>query len=145
MKLILSFPWTLTYELNDIGPGGGIVYYVDGSGEHGLEAWPADEFSPTDYAPLGTYNFPNNLAFILAKLHDVGVVTGWHLPTKTELELMYEQQFLKNFVGGFSFTTPYWSSTKVDANIMWYQKFNSGDHGTSIESTHYRVRAVRIF
>ncbi|MDP2901784.1 MAG: DNRLRE domain-containing protein, partial [Methylovulum sp.] len=70
------------YALGDLGPKGGKVYYVDGSGEHGLEAQAADESTSLIWTA----------AVVAANAYNTGGVTGWHLPTKTELELLYEQK-----------------------------------------------------
>ena len=39
-----------TYGLGDMGPLGGKVYYVDDSGEHGLEAKAADEINSLSWS-----------------------------------------------------------------------------------------------
>ncbi len=116
-----------TYVLGDDGPDGGIVYYVDGSGEHGLEAQVADEPTTLDWASAVTAA--------------AAYGTGWHLPTKTELELLYEQ---KAVVGGFA-DPIYWSSTEHLSVTAWYQTFVNGSQSYYVKSGSYRVRSVRAF
>ncbi|MDT4292016.1 DUF1566 domain-containing protein [Methylomonas sp. MO1] len=64
--------------LGDSGPQGGKVYYVDDMGEHGLEAKAADEI--------------NSLSWSDAVTVAGAYGSGWHLPTKTELKVLYEHR-----------------------------------------------------
>lgn len=115
------------YALGNIGPNNGKVFYVDGSGEHGLEA------QVNDLATLNYYD-----AIILCQSI---YGAGWHLPTKTELQLLFEQ---KNFVGNF--TAPnYWSSTETDAGGAWYQTFANSLQNNITKAQPIAVRAVKIF
>jgi hypothetical protein len=69
----------------------------------------------------------------------------WHLPTKTELGLLFEQ---KTVVGGFA-NDLYWSSTEYDASSAWLQYFGNGNQNVnyknSTQNSTLRVRAVRAF
>lgn len=66
----------------------------------------------------------------------------WHLPTKTELQLLFEQ---KNVVGGFT-NNWYWSSTENDSINAWLQNFFNGSQGSQTKEMMYvGVRAVRAF
>ena len=47
---------------------------------------------------------------------------GWRLPTKDELNILYEN---KDKIGGFA-TGYYWSSTEVDNGTAWDQDFDDG-------------------
>jgi Collagen triple helix repeat (20 copies) len=117
-----------TYELGDTGPNGGIVYYVDGSGEHGLEARSADAPSSLNWS--GAVTAANAYG------------PGWHLPKKTELELLYEQ---KAVVGGFV-SGDYWSATETDFDRgAWHQFFVNGVQSIDIKDSTFRVRAVGAF
>ena len=65
----------------------------------------------------------------------------WHLPTKTELKLLYEQRML---VGNFT-KDDYWSSTELDSNSAWIQGFLNGDQDRYNKYSKLQVRAVRSF
>ncbi|WP_374087322.1 DUF1566 domain-containing protein [Methylomicrobium lacus] len=114
------------YVLGDTGPNGRIVYFVEGSGEHGLEARAADE--------------PHGLNWFEVKTAASAYGPGWHLPTKTELELLYEQ---RNIVG--MGTDGYWSSTIASNNNAWAQNFFTGTQVISSKLFTWSARAVRAF
>ena len=116
-----------TYGLGDKGPQGGKVYYVDDSGEHGLEAKATDEI--------------NSLNWIDAVTVASAYGSGWHLPTKTELKVLYEH---RNVVGGFA-KDDYWSATELDSNSAWIQGFVNGDQDRYNKYSKLSVRAVRAF
>ena len=64
---------------------------------------------------------------------------GWRLPTKDELNLIYEN---KNVVGGFA-NYYYWCSTELDYYSAWGQNFNLGLQGNYLKNGTFYVRAVR--
>ena len=115
------------YVPGDKGPDGGKVYFVDASGEHGLEAQAADEITSLIWddavKAAGAYG------------------SGWHLPTKSELKMLYEQRIV---VGGFA-KDDYWSSTELDSNSAWIQGFANGDQDRYNKYSKLSVRAVRAF
>lgn len=64
--------------------------------------------------------------------------TGWRLPTKDELNEIYQTE--NDFVGYY-----YWSSVEIDGILAWFQNFgngNQGYNGVKNDSGVY-VRAVR--
>ena len=72
-----------------------------------------------------------------------GGYSDWFLPSKDELNLMYEN--LKVFgVGGFA-DNYYWSSSEYDAGFAWCQHFYWADQYNDYKGNTYRVRAVRVF
>jgi len=116
-----------TYGLGDTGPQGGKVYYVDDSGEHGLEAKAADEI--------------NSLSWSDAVATASAYGSGWHLPTKIELKVLYQH---RSVVGGFA-KDDYWSATELDSNSAWIQGFGNGDQDRYNKYSKLSVRAVRAF
>jgi hypothetical protein len=106
-------------------PDGGIIFYVDNSGSHGLAAKASDE--------------SNRLNWDDATDTDYG--SGWRLPTNDELQLLYDQ---KTVVGGFT-AGNYWSSTKSANRTAWCQDFsNSRTYYYPIDY-EINVRAIRQF
>jgi hypothetical protein len=81
-----------------------------------------------------------------AKLCDDLILNGysdWFMPSKDELNLMYENLYLNGF-GGFTYDD-YWSSSEHDANFAWFQVFGMGAQYSYYDKYYARVRAVRAF
>lgn len=90
----------------------------------------------TDYAA--------KLCADLVVTKDGVVYDDWFLPSKDELNLVYEN-LKKNNLGGFS-EDNCWSSSEANAGIAWIQDFGSGtQHVSSYRSYFLRVRPVRAF
>ena len=144
--------------------GGGIIFYIDGTGQHGLIAATSDQVNsawgnPTitisgTSSDLGTGQANTN-AIITA--HGVssyaanvcnqlvlGGYSDWFLPSKDELSYLYNQ---KGLVGGFgSVYTYYWSSTEAATNAAWIQRFDNGAQLNYLKSgTSCSTRAIRAF
>lgn len=64
---------------------------------------------------------------------------GWRLPTKDELNIMYQQ---KDHIGGFAYAW-YWSSSEKSTLYAWKQNFNYGTQDTNYKDYNNRVRFVR--
>jgi endogenous inhibitor of DNA gyrase (YacG/DUF329 family) len=69
--------------------------------------------------------------------------SDWFLPSKDELNLIYENLYLKG-TGSFE-PDVYWSSSGDDANDAWYQYFDNGNQYDNSKHGIRRVRAVRAF
>ena len=68
--------------------------------------------------------------------------SGWRLPTKDELNLMYLN---KDKLGVFDINA-YWSSTEGNKSFeMWEQYFSDGDHSSASTFWKNHVRGVRSF
>ncbi len=65
----------------------------------------------------------------------------WHLPSKAELQYLYEQ---KTIVGGFA-NNKYWSSNDYSSALAWNQSFGRGKQNIFDKAKAYLVRAVRAF
>jgi hypothetical protein len=160
----------VSYNIGDIGPAGGIVFFDRGFTEDGwryLEAAPAEtEFT----AQCGGYgqNVANtmketgsgkqNTALIVQRLDALGEtdraaqrcaameINGykdWFLPNKAELDLMY-QNLKQKGLGGFA-GTRYWSSSQYGTGSAWFQRFSDGNQIGSAKVQPFSVRAVRAF
>ncbi len=151
---------------------GGIIFWLDATGQHGLIAATADQSTGIQWYN-GTYRYTgttgdglyagamNTTMIVAAQIADnqtgnfaakvcadysvtVGGVTygDWYLPSKYELNLLYLQKVV---VGGFA-NTNYWSSSECDNGATaWDQNFTNGSQGTNIKNGTYYVRAVRAF
>ena len=73
----------------------------------------------------------------------VGAYEDWFLPSKGELDLMYDNLKM-NGLGGFS-AQYYWNSSELYDTNACYQDFNIGTQYASYKYAEYRVRAVRAF
>ncbi len=118
--------------------GGGVVFYVDGSGQHGLIAAKSDMTGHSYRKEEGFFNWYG------AKDAANGFVEGfsdWFLPNRVQLNQLYTNRLV---VAGFT-DTVYWSSTEDDADNGWAQNFASGEKlaGPKMNGSH--VRAVRAF
>ncbi len=142
--------------------GGGIIFYIDGTGLHGLISAPTDQSTGAPWGCYGTLiggtgtavgtGQANTTAIlnictfagIAARICNDLVLNGysdWFLPSKDELNQMYLQ---KTVIGGFA-NNYYWSSSEYNANYAWDQNFYNGlQNGLSKNGT-ICVRAVRAF
>jgi hypothetical protein len=143
---------------------GGIVFYIDGTGQHGLVCAPNDQGT----APWGCYGTStgatgltigtgasNSAAIvtgcaessIAAKLCDNLVLNGysdWYLPSRDELKAMY-QQLKVNGIGNFV-NDNYWSSSESSFTYAWYVNFSNGNANDDFLKFFINsVRAVRAF
>ena len=150
-------------SIGDNGPAGGKVFYVTDAGLHGLEAAPADQssgaawgcygnaISGADGTAVGT-GAANTTAIVTdcaeagtaAKIADAYALNGytdWYLPSKDELNLLYQQ---KTVVGGFA-NGSYWSSSQDGSSFAWLQYFSDGYQDYYDKYLTLPVRAVRAF
>ena len=87
----------------------------------------------------------------LARAYRGGGYTDWFLPSKDELNEIYQNMATINSTAaandGSAFSTNfYWSSTENDFFNAWEQFFNNGGQGTNYKYyTDESVRAVRAF
>jgi hypothetical protein len=153
--------------------GGGIVFFIYDSGQHGLIAATADQNSGISWhngisKTTGTSGdglnagAMNTAMIIAAQMADsqagnfaakvcadysvtIGGITygDWYLPSKYELNLLYLQ---KAIVGGFA-GIYYWSSSEYifNYNYAWSQNFNNGLQYNTSKLDPYDVRAIRAF
>ena len=108
---------------------GGIIFYVDNSGQHGLIA------SKKDID--GEFNWNN------AKQKCAALGTGWRLPTKDELDNLCQK---KDLVGGFKSKGGYWSATEIEnEGKVWYQILRNCYQNEMTPDYLWHVRAVKAF
>jgi len=85
----------------------------------------------------------------LARAYEGGGYTDWFLPSKDELNKMYENIGQGNVLGlgnvGNLSNSSYWSSTEEGCCGAWKQRFDKGDQYSNNKYTTNDVRAVRAF
>jgi hypothetical protein len=121
--------------------GGGIVFSVDETGNHGLIAAKEDLSGHSSGHEEGRFTWSD------AKTACIDFVSNgyrdWFLPNKEQLNQLYLQ---KRTVGGFAdYSTYYWSSSESSATNAWLQVFINGFQSHSNKGYVSRVRAVRAF
>ena len=144
--------------------GGGIIFHIDSTGQHGLIADTAD-LKPSRwlnkvYSVTGVTatrigrGYPNTRKIVLSQ-GDSGVLyaarrcwrykgsgyTDWFLPSRDELNELYKQ---RSVVGGFT-SNLYWSSSEYNYAFAWFQNFSNGGQTYDYKGNIYYVRAVRAF
>lgn len=90
---------------------------------------------------IAQYDFPTKMNFENAKKACSELGAGWRLPTKKELNTIYEN---KDKIGVFS-NGFYWSSSSYLFTIdFWVQEFKNGKKGVCISNQdEYYIRTVR--
>jgi hypothetical protein len=171
---------TTYYSVGDFAQGG-IVFWVDETGQNGLVCakedqstgvrWYAGTYGNTQAKGDGPFAVEANTAVIIAtqvaigddnvtyaarmcnelQITEAGKTYGdWYLPSKEELDLMYQNNATINATatanGGSAFAdADYWSSTENDNINAWFQFFATGGQYSSFKYVALNVRAVRAF
>ena len=123
---------TSPYSIGGKGPGGGIVFHIDSTGLHGMEARPAAEAK----AMIWPYAFD----YVAALVRQLG--SGWRLPTIEELQLLYQQ---RETAGGFNHDF-HWSSSEFNSDAaLSLVDINGNVYPLRKKGDACYVRAVRDF
>ena len=164
----ISASTTISQPLFYIGQSyeGGIIFYIDGTGQHGLIAATTDQSAAAELGCYGNSIPGTSTAIGTGQANTTAIVNGcstagiaarlcnsliwppsnphsdWFLPSKDELNQMYLQKVvIGDFTGYY-----YWSSSENNANSAWEQEFIlDGTQFPSLKSDHDHVRAVRAF
>jgi hypothetical protein len=147
---------------------GGIIAYIDASGEHGLIAaptdqstgikWMNDSYIDTGATATAIGTGKSNTETIVAAQGDgeyaaklcldlvLNDYDDWFLPSLDELNELYIN---REIIGGFDLSDNphYWSSSEVDYNRAWEINFRYyGYQSDNFKHANFlRVRAVRYF
>ena len=118
----------LSLKIGDIGPGGGLVFYIEGT-----RAWECSEV-------LGSSNWEG--AKSLCSEYRGGGYSDWYLPSKDELDLVYINLRITGKISG---NDAFWSSSESYNTDAWRQRFSDGNQNHYSKDYTYSVRAVRAF
>ena len=69
----------------------------------------------------------------------------WFLPSKDELNLLYQNLGKRVLLSNTTNDNWYWSSSQSDNTNAWFQRFSSGYQSYSSKIVAFSVRAVRAF
>jgi hypothetical protein len=163
---------TPNYKVGDIGPAGGIVFYVAHGGSHGLEAAPEDQSAAAEWGCYGAkvdgvrrgeigtgalntadivaarcppFNPDNGkVAAIIAHEYVLNGTDDWFLPSIDELDVLLAN---KNIMGDSTDNSnTYWSSSAISTNYGSALKLgNRTTLSRSVRYTTFAVRAIRAF
>jgi hypothetical protein len=92
-----------------------------------------------DSIEIAQYDLPTEVTWYNAKRECKELGKGWRLPTKDELDKIYNN---KDLIGNFG-NTNYWSSTVYDSEYAWMQVFTHKLIAISFKEGHLNARAVR--
>ena len=92
-----------------------------------------------DSIEIAQYDLPTEVTWYNAKRECKELGKGWRLPTKDELDKIYNN---KDLIGNFG-NTNYWSSTVYDSEYAWMQVFTHKLIAISLKEGHLNARAVR--
>ncbi|MDB2443064.1 BspA family leucine-rich repeat surface protein [Flavobacteriales bacterium] len=171
--LSLNPNWPYEWECPSFQVGefaeGGVVFYIDETGQHGLVAAMEDlpgtydwgcsgsEFEGADGILIGT-GYQNTIdiavgcpettnAASMALAYEIQSYSDWYLPSKDELLEMYNtigNGSTYGNIGGFEIQF-YWSSTQFDNVTAWYIHFNEAYEANTNKISMALVRPIRSF
>jgi hypothetical protein len=143
---------------------GGIIFYIDATGQHGLIAATSDQGTGIPWQPgsnvlisgtgtargtgasntekiVSVLGNAGNYAALVCANYSVDGYSDWYLPSKAELNLLFKK---KDIVGGFS-ATNYWSSSEASRGKAWDQEFGGGFQFKDTKTFTLKVRAISSF
>lgn len=154
---------------------GGVIFYLDEDKEHGMvcavseqsygTTWKCDTpviVSGADETAIGTgaqnttailsvCDSSPTIAGAICNSLELNGYTDWFLPSKDELNAIYENKDLVDATaidngGALLQSVNYWSSSLMSTNSVWVQTFAQGgsQYGNSEDASNH-VRAVRFF
>lgn len=157
---------------------GGLIFYLNTSTGEGLVAAPSDQgafyewgcinnaITGADGIVIGTGSQnttdiingcpTSDIAAKICEELNLNDKMDWFLPSKDELNLMWENLADSDGNGdNYGPTDPgnlggflvefYWSSSEFDSEKAWFQYFSNGQLVNGTKSTYFHIRAARFF
>jgi hypothetical protein len=144
--------------------GGGLVFYVDEEGKHGLITATIDKITrkqqksetyiitnhARDGITTGKFNTDRINAIKSAGVDDaqefenyqVANLSDWYLPTRYDLIKLYRNRAV---IGGYSDFAKGWKSTEVSSVNEWYRSFVTGGDFSNGKDDAVYIRVIREF
>ena len=141
-----------TCKIGDVGPGGGIVYYDAGSLQwwgRFLEAkknsvladgpWGSDSMTDPDtrlaskqigYGILNKLLMDSDQSSVYWRLKETAFSGGFVLPSKNELDALYNYWKTSGDTRLKYAAAPMWTSSHASSSFVWYQLFQDGTQFT---------------
>ena len=92
-----------------------------------------------DSIEIAQYDLPTEVTWYNAKRECKELGKDWRLPTKEELDEMYNN---KDLIGNFV-NTNYWSSTEYSSDYAWMQVFTHKSIAITLKEGYINARAVK--
>ena len=119
---------TINVKIGDKGPGGGIVFHIEGD-----KAWEiSDKLGDREWAD----------AKALCKEYRGGDFDDWYLPSKDELSKVYHALAYTRIIKD---SDMYWSSSLDSKDEAFVMHFSDGNPYSYLTNSVFGVRAVRNF
>lgn len=141
--------------------GGGIIFYVDEEGKHGLitktieqSKWQhgvfTDDYTVRDGVGTANFNKKRIVAIKSAEAYDAQTEAGnqeaklgeWYLPTRYDMNKLYLN---RTVIGGFSDFSKGWKSLETSSLNAWFQSFVVGVSFSNGKDDNEYIRIVREF
>ncbi len=146
--------------------GGGIIVYIDNSGQHGLIAAESDQSNAIQWyngsfvttSATGTLvgdgakntkaivaaQGPGNYAAKICDDLELNGYNDWFLPSLSDLNILYSQSLAGTITGFNGYA--WWTSTEQDSQSAFNRVFGpAGSEGIGPKNVEFNVRAVRAF
>ena len=125
-----------TLEWGPYGTDEGMTDYKYGDVGYGL---------PNTNAMIAKYATNTSYWWKLIKEKRDNTGLNWFMPSKDELDMMYENRTVITGQGGDAFRTDtaYWSSSELSSFNAWYQYFSNGYQDNYFKNNSYHCRLLR--
>ena len=100
---------------------------------------------PNTNAMLAKYATNTSYCWKLIKEKKDSTGLDWFMPSKDELDIVYDNRTVITGQGGDAFKTDtvYWSSSEYHRNTIWTQRFSNGYQGANGKDYSYHCRLLR--